>query len=321
MILADKILSLRKKCGWSQEELADKLEVSRQSISKWESAQSIPDINKILELARVFGVSTDYLLKDEIEQAEFTDTDLEPATRVVTLQEANEYMQFKRTEGKWIGLGVMLCILSPVTLILLSGLSEYKNFLTNAAASAIGITALLLLIAVAVGIFILIEMKGQRFEHLKKSDFNLEYGVSGLVKEKRHAQEGRYTALTIAGVALCILSPVPLIIASCIECAEITYLYFTCLLLAMASVAVYLFISSGCVRESYNQLLREGEFDREEIERNRPANHFGGFYWPIITAAYLAWSFITGDWRISWVIWPVAGLVFAGISALLWKEK
>lgn len=72
MILADKILSLRKNQGWSQEELAEKLNVSRQSISKWESAASIPDIDKILELSKLFGVSTDYLLKDSIKHVETT---------------------------------------------------------------------------------------------------------------------------------------------------------------------------------------------------------------------------------------------------------
>ena len=54
MILADKIIELRKKNGWSQEDLAEKLEVSRQSISKWEGAQSIPDMNKILKLSKSF---------------------------------------------------------------------------------------------------------------------------------------------------------------------------------------------------------------------------------------------------------------------------
>ena len=72
MIFAEKVLALRRRNGWSQEELAEKAGVSRQSISKWESAASIPDIDKILVLARVFGVSTDYLLKDEMEDVEFT---------------------------------------------------------------------------------------------------------------------------------------------------------------------------------------------------------------------------------------------------------
>ena len=62
MILAEKIIDLRKKNGWSQEELAEKMEVSRQSISKWEGAQSVPDMGRIVRLSEVFGVSTDYLL-------------------------------------------------------------------------------------------------------------------------------------------------------------------------------------------------------------------------------------------------------------------
>ena len=66
MIIGEKISLLRKRNGWSQEELADKMNVSRQSVSKWESAASIPDMNRILEMSRIFDVSCDYLLKDEI---------------------------------------------------------------------------------------------------------------------------------------------------------------------------------------------------------------------------------------------------------------
>jgi transcriptional regulator with XRE-family HTH domain len=62
MIFADKLIALRKKAGWSQEELAQQLNVSRQSVSKWEGAQSVPDLDKIVQLSRIFGVSTDYLL-------------------------------------------------------------------------------------------------------------------------------------------------------------------------------------------------------------------------------------------------------------------
>ena len=67
MILADKIMEERKKNGWSQEELADKLSVSRQAVSKWESSQSVPDLQRVIQLAEIFNVSTDYLLKDEVE--------------------------------------------------------------------------------------------------------------------------------------------------------------------------------------------------------------------------------------------------------------
>ena len=68
MILADKITEERKKNGWSQEELANQLGVSRQAVSKWESAGAIPDLQRILQMSELFGVSTDYLLKDELDE-------------------------------------------------------------------------------------------------------------------------------------------------------------------------------------------------------------------------------------------------------------
>lgn len=118
MILADKIIHLRKKCGWSQEELAEKMNVSRQSISKWEGAQSVPDLEKILKLCEVFGVSTDYLLKDDIEEEEIKEDVYEPLkVKHISAEFANEYMEQKKKSALKIAIGVVLCILSPITLI------------------------------------------------------------------------------------------------------------------------------------------------------------------------------------------------------------
>jgi len=64
MNLAEKIQQLRRRNNFSQEQLADKLGVSRQSVSKWESGQSVPEIDKIVQLSDIFGVTTDYLLKN-----------------------------------------------------------------------------------------------------------------------------------------------------------------------------------------------------------------------------------------------------------------
>ena len=95
MILADKIIRLRRKNGWSQEELAEKMSVSRQAVSKWESAQTVPDLEKILMLGALFGVTTDYLLKDELESEEFTSGE-DSAIRRLTLAEANEYLALRK---------------------------------------------------------------------------------------------------------------------------------------------------------------------------------------------------------------------------------
>ncbi len=70
MKLGDRILTLRKKEGMSQEQLAEKLNVSRQAISRWELGTALPDANNILQLSKVFGVSADYLLNDDYESPE-----------------------------------------------------------------------------------------------------------------------------------------------------------------------------------------------------------------------------------------------------------
>lgn len=114
MILSEKIAEERKKNGWSQEELAEKLSVSRQAVSKWESAQSVPDLQRVLRMAEIFGVSTDYLLKDEIGKEEFekiSDYRTEDTTlRNVSMEEANRFLEWKlsRMEFREYALGLYL---------------------------------------------------------------------------------------------------------------------------------------------------------------------------------------------------------------------
>ena len=73
MNISQKILLQRKKKGISQEDLANALNVSRQAVSKWESSQSVPDMDKIVALSIYFNITTDYLLKDEIETIDGAD--------------------------------------------------------------------------------------------------------------------------------------------------------------------------------------------------------------------------------------------------------
>ncbi len=152
MILADKMIALRKRAGWSQEELAEKMGVSRQSVSKWEGAQSMPDLDKILALSRIFGVSTDYLLKDEIEDVPCPaqDTAPEEKRRRVSMEDANRYLNLRRQAAPKLAIATALCILSPIALILLDALSETTNRISEGVAAGVGLAALLGLVAVAV---------------------------------------------------------------------------------------------------------------------------------------------------------------------------
>ena len=121
MIFADKLVRLRKKSGMSQEELAERMNVSRQSVSKWESAQSVPDLEKILRLGELFGVTTDYLLKDEIEDEEFVGKDTSECNRKITLAEANEFLELRKKASWRIALATFLNIAAVTQLIIFGG--------------------------------------------------------------------------------------------------------------------------------------------------------------------------------------------------------
>ena len=127
MIFADKLIELRKKNGWSQEELAETLEVSRQTVSKWEGAQSVPDLGRMLKLSELFGVTTDCLMKDEVElesSVQEREDTVEPDGTVplpVSMEQAAEYLRLRWWMSGRVALGVALCILCPVPLLLLSG--------------------------------------------------------------------------------------------------------------------------------------------------------------------------------------------------------
>ena len=211
MIFADKLIALRKKAGWSQEELAQQLNVSRQSVSKWEGAQSVPDLDKIVQLSRIFGVSTDYLLKDELEEQEPAPSLPEqPQRRRVSMEEASRYLELRRAAAPRLALATFLCVVSPIALILLGGLSEYTAHITENAAAGIGLSVLIVLVAAAVGNFLTCGVKAKAFSFLETEPFETEYGVSGMVRQRQQDFQPTANRLNMIGTILCIMSVLPL---------------------------------------------------------------------------------------------------------------
>ena len=317
MILADKIIENRKKNGWSQEELADKLGVSRQSVSKWESAQAVPDMKKILQLAEIFNVTTDYLLKDEIEETErpeipySEDIYEEETLRKVSMEEANSFLAENERSASRISTGVMLCILSPVLMIVLGGFAEAGRLPFDVYRTEIGgVIILLLMIACAVALFLISGFRGNPYSYLENLNIDTEYGVSGMAKERKAAYQPTYSRLLIVGILLCVISAVPMFIYE--------FLHYhhgdgamdgvvIGMLLVMVAVGVKLIVTA-CVRQGgFDKLLEEGDYTR----LNKRAGRYDGIYWALATAVYLGWSFVTMRWDFTWIVWPVAGVLFA----------
>jgi len=322
MILADKIIENRKKNGWSQEELADRLGVSRQSVSKWEGAQAVPDMKKIIQMSEVFGVSTDYLLRDDIETAAApdvppVDNGLEETVRQVSLEEASAFLEFNEKAAVSISTGVMLCILSPVLLILLGGLAEAEKIsLSEDIAGMMGIVILLLIVAGAVAMFLMTSLRGKQYEFLENMDIDTAYGVSGMAKERRAEYAEKHSRLLIVGIMLCVVAAVPMLIL-----AMTKYTNNTDVLPIVGVDAMLITIAIGvkmivltCIRhDGYDKLLEEGDYTR----LNKRAGKYDGVYWAIALAVYLGWSFITNRWEFTWIVWPIAGVLYVAYHEIM----
>ena len=325
MILADKIINLRKKNGWSQEELAEKLGVTRQSISKYEGAQSIPDLDKILKLSEIFGVTTDYLIKDELEEEEYApsqmhenESESDRSVHKVTMEMANEYLQIIDWSAGKTAFATMLCILSPIVLLMLGAMSEMPDYhISENAAAGIGICVLIVLIAIAVTIFILCGMKTKKYEFMEKEDIETAYGVSGMVKEKRDAYHSPYVTQLVIGITCCICSVIPLFGTLAVSESDFYMVSAVCMLLALVAIGTYFIVRSAAKMNAMNQLLEEEDYTRQKKHENKKMSGPVMVYWLIATAIYLAWSFTTNDWDRTWIIWPVVGVLFPAFYAIV----
>lgn len=325
MILADKIINLRKKNGWSQEELAEKLGVTRQSVSKYEGAQSIPDLDKILKLSEIFGVTTDYLIKDELEEEEYVPSQMQEneseSDRIVhkvTMEMANEYLQMIDWSAGKTAFATMLCILSPIVLLMLGAMSEMPDYhISENAAAGIGICVLIVLIAIAVTIFILCGMKTKKYEFMEKEDIETAYGVSGMVKEKRDAYHSPYVTQLVIGITCCICSVIPLFGTLAVSESDFYMVSAVCMLLTLVAIGTYFIVRSAAKMNAMNQLLEEEDYTRQKKHENKKMSGPVTVYWLIATAIYLAWSFTTNDWDRTWIIWPIVGVLFPAFYAIV----
>lgn len=323
MILADKIVSLRKKAGWSQEDLAEKLGVTRQSVSKWEGAQSVPDMDKVVMMSRLFGVSTDFLLKDELEEetpcaaAQEDDTPL----RRVSLTQASAYLALRKAAAPKIAIATALCITSPVTLILLAGMSEVQRFpISGNAAAGIGLCVLLGLVALAVSIFLRTSAEAKEYRFLEEEPFETEYGVEGMVRQRQREYKDTHTRLVTVGVVLCVLAAVPLFAAMCINGSDLLYIAAVCALLVLVAIGCLALVTAGVYQGAMEQLLEEGDYTRPQKKHHKLMGTVTMIYWLTATAVFLLYTYGphgNGQPRYSWIIWAVAGVLYAAVMGIV----
>lgn len=283
-------------------------------------------------MSEIFGVTTDHLLKDEAvppDAAALPPQDAqapaEEGVRLMTMEETYHYLTLVQMAAPRIARGVMLCILSPIVLFLLGGLSDAEggHLLPEWSVPAVGLPVLLFLVACGVAQFVIAGRQLEAYEFLDKDTVELAYGVRGVVEKRKDAYAMQHGQRLMVGIG--ILAAVPLFIGAALDGEAETMFGVTafCVTLLVVSIGVYIIVQTCTIQGGYQRLLEEGEYSREKKLEKRRNEPITVVYWCLVTALYLLWSFLTMNWHRTWIVWPCAGVLFGavlGLSAMLRKR-
>ena len=233
---------------------------------------------------------------------------------VVTREEVEAYLSAKQTMGKLIGFGVFLCIFGAAMLILLSSFLEGVNTISEAAADAPGIITFLVLVTIAVGIFIYSGMSFERFKYMENG-VQLPGALEVELKQRYDQYNPVFYMQLIIGVCVIILSPISLFVTSIF--GDRMEDYGIVILLTLVAFSVYLFISSGTIRESYSRLLKLGDYSENEQKKkeDKVIGAVASIVWPLAVVIFLISGFIFNLWHIAWIVFPITGILFGMFSA------
>ncbi len=280
MTFAEKIVNLRKQKGLSQEELAYKMHVSRQAVSKWESSVSSPDTEKIIKLSKLFEVSIDYLLKDEIEENQ--NVKKEENNNVNNrniMDETENYLRTKRKTSTYTAVAVVMFLLSPHAYMYLQVFANsYLVSLTNDIKSLYGVIAFIIYILIPIILIVISNLKSNKVDYIKSKTFIIDEKVANLVNEERELYRKKYNIFTVLGSAICIIPIIVNIIYTVITnldyfsglytpYGEIVTYYLNVFtihnssiyILLTCCVGVFLLVKNRIRWESYNTVLKKNE--------------------------------------------------------------
>jgi len=286
----------------------------------------ISEFGNLEEIAVELGI--DSYLENATAQSNSTyaeEAQSDEAEREISLEEAQEYMERNMHFGRRIGFGVTLCVWSPILIIIWSFLSNMLGEFFEKSAMGIGVAVLLIMVAIGVVMLVFAGIGAEEYDYLKTERFKIAREAEDYVALEEESYNGVFNVSIAVGVGLCIISVIP-VVASGVLFQEGDMRMGTGVagLLFLVGIAVFLFIQAGIRKEGFNILQQRGEYSyskklkKSQKEREeRIMEIIGSFYWPIITCAYLLYSFRTGRWGTSWVIWPIAGILFGAISGII----
>lgn len=288
---------LRKQKGMTQEELAEQMAVSRQTVSKWESDQSFPETEKLIALCDLFGCSMDVLLRGNVRESFLEDTDGYD-------KHCNQFTNRI--------CGGVACVLFGLFALLFS----YGIYWSE----TVSVLLFFALLVIAVAVFIIAGLSHGDFvkAHPKVQPFYTE--------EKIAAFNRRFPLFIVLPTVLILLGVMWLIAADALAPSALAkekweYLY-TSVFFLFLTAAVPMFVYGGMQKSKYDieAYNKENSQDPETLRRKNLVGRITATIMLISTVVYLLCGFVGNYWHVAWVVYPVAGICCAIVSVIAEKS-
>lgn len=317
MTLQEKIIKLRKKNGWSQEELADKLYVTRQAVSKWESGQSLPDVEKIVHMSKLFGVTTDYLLNDEIGTEDIIEESASNDKKILEQADVDAFLDNARKRTKLCAIFLSLMFLSPVVFYILK-LASVENY------KLIGGIVGIVVFAIGFTFFAIADNIASPFNYIRKEqNFILGYGIGNYLEQIKAQNKKKNDICSTISTSLLMLVAMALILLMSLYKGTSNYG-----LISDISIVVSLIILSAVVplsivaareNNTFNLLFKKRDYSPEKLELNKKLNFVRFIVTSVALLGYLVYMFLSKDDGNDILIFAGFGLIIDGIIEVILK--
>ena len=298
MSLSENLQNLRKIKNMSQEELAEKLDVSRQAVSKWESGNGYPETEKIISICEIFDCSMDQLVKGKISN----DIKLEK----------NNYDLIMTKAAKGISCGVALILLGVSIMLTILGFAYNEQ--SEEQLALIGVIAILIGVVFAVPLFII---QGSKIENFKKKNLKVASVYSEDEIEEANSKYIRYLAI---GISIIILGVVIMILLIGLKTFREESSLPVAILMYFITIGVLIIVYSGMMKEKFNIEKYNKENSEEYKKVDNKVGRICGIIMLTTTIIFLVWGFTLNMWHINWVVYPVGGILCGIVSILLKKD-
>ena len=278
----------------------------------------ISEFGNLDELANDLGIS------------QFVESQPMPQGKTLSLDQAKSYLADAGKSSYRTSLGVMLCVLSVCGPIFFDAFTAFYPQKENLL-DACGVSIMFVLIGIAVGLFIYSSVQMSHWNYLKKEPFVTDFSTTEYLHREMEHYKSTYALLLTIGIILCILSVIPSIILDGLD----IYVDFWSnasggFIFILVAIGVFLIVMASTKLSSYKTLLHLNQQDtvggnyvpsqtNEPQYMNQTIAAIMSVYWPTVTCLYLIWSFLTFDFWISWIIWPIAAIIHSLIKNLLRK--